>query len=207
MDFVLLSYPLVVPAMAVPAAFYAAAMLAQYVRERAGRAETDIVPAAMGFAGGFLACVISVFNMAVGGGTLSTLLSALGVAGAVMGTAGGALVRRKRKTAGLLMLAGAVASWATAAGAIALLLGAAGALSDRRQALSRRWTLFAALLICAQLAVLALGAYGVLPPVLAAAMSVAVLVGWMVLAVLAVLSQEKERRHSTEMQGENVPIP
>jgi hypothetical protein len=206
MDFLLLSYPLAVPAMAVPVALYAAAMLAQYARERMGRAQTDIVPAAMGFAGGFLACVISVFCLAFGSGALNTLLCALGIAGGALGITGGALVGRKRKTAGLLMLAGAVASWATAAGALALLLGAAGALADRKQALSRKWALLAALLICAQLTILALGAYGVLPPVMAAAMSVAVLLGWMVLAVLAVLSQEKERRHGAEMPGEDVPI-
>jgi hypothetical protein len=197
MDLVWFSYPQVVLAIMFPVSCYAAAVFVQYAREWRNGAVSDIVPVVMGLSGGAMTLLMSIYGMVLLRGTENMLACAAGAAGGVAGMAGGLLFRRRKTAAGVVMLAAAAAAWSTVAGAIALLLGAAGALSYKRQVLTRKWTLLSVLLIVLQLAVFALGIYRLVPPTAAMAASVAALIGWIVLAVFCILSQEKAQAGSS----------
>ncbi len=103
-----------------------AVMIVRFAQAR-GRGDTDGAwvssPMVLGIAGGVLALGIATMFELNATDTALFVFCTLGIAGGIAGVIGGALVRRNRKAAGVLMLAGGAASLITIFGPMLLITG------------------------------------------------------------------------------------
>ena len=114
-----------------------AVMIVRFVRARSmGRTEGAWVssPMVLGITGGVLALLIAVSFALNAMEAALGVFSLLGIAGGVAGIVGGAIVKRHRKAAGVLMLVGAALSLITIFGPMLLICGGVLALVPAKAA-------------------------------------------------------------------------
>ncbi len=127
MDFLMLEYPVIIIAFCVGMAYFILTELVLYFQQRSGKIGeigTDTISARLGIGGGIIALAVSVYYIVtVGDDALKLVLSCVSLVSALAGIVGSVLVKRQRKTAGILMLAAAAGTFITVAGSLLLLFG------------------------------------------------------------------------------------
>jgi MFS family permease len=107
-------------------AILAVIMLKRWQFREHGVRPFSLVPAAkaLGFAGGGVSVVVSALGMLwMPESVASGLLLAMGIAGGTLGIMGGILLSRRRKMAGIMLLAGGLLGIVTLLGPLLLLIG------------------------------------------------------------------------------------